>query len=653
MYANPYAIQNMPSAIRNAIASEYVNDYDIVNCHPVLLSQLCKKNNIISPTLDDYIVNRDAWLAGIDDNRTSAKNEVIRILYGGEARADGNQQLVSLSNEIALIINNLSGAKENAKYLKKAMDKRYNQEGTFLSFVLQDIENNILVKCIHYCKDNGIKISSLIFDGFTVDKTVQIDLADLSRFVMSEIGYKVEFVNKPMESYIEVPESALDMSGIIMYETLKERFEIHCWKIMQPIVFVDNGEYLTRDSLKIKYENLKYHTLKGNSLKLTSFVNDWLQDPEMKTYNGMGNYPPPLVCPQLHYNTYKRVEWDDLCPEDVELKPFLDHLDVMCNFDKTVADYIICWLAHIIQQPAVKTEVLISFVGAEGTGKSLFMKCLSRLFGEEKYLETNSPEQHIFGRFASWFDKTLVVLNDYNPGDTRGCDREKFKMFLTETRSILEQKGIKAIETRNYTNFITTTNSYNPVHKTAESRRFMIVETSSCKKGDFEYFHKLDNDFIMDNACICMLYHYLKNVDLSNFNIRTPPETSVGNLVSQANSSPVESFMSSTCLLQDLVEFRKESVNGFIVCKKIDEGAVKCISQRKLHEEFVKWCGAIENNIDYKQWNSKKLQVEVYKLRDKYGLQYRPNKNNSSLSMWLISSTSRFFVDFLNDEDDE
>ena len=51
--------------MRKALTHDNYTDIDIVNCHPVLLSQLFKKHNLECPYLDEYIENREEHLETI------------------------------------------------------------------------------------------------------------------------------------------------------------------------------------------------------------------------------------------------------------------------------------------------------------------------------------------------------------------------------------------------------------------------------------------------------------------------------------------------------------------------------------------------------------------------------------------------------------
>jgi hypothetical protein len=667
MYPFPQtALQSIPREIRNAIAKTYVNDIDIENAQPTLLLQLCNKKNISCPMLTDYVNHRDEWLSNIDpQNRSRSKKLIIKTMFGGDVSNATFDKIQLLKSEINSIVSALANLHENNKFAKLAKNKNYkhyysNESGSFLSYILQDLENNVLLECIEYCNLNNIRINSLIFDGFTINKDDTIDLNALSVYVNEKIGYNVKFALKPMETSIIIPENALDLSNKIDYETVKVNFEQHCAKVMNPIVFIDNDIILSREHLKHKYENLIYHKVKKDEYVPTSFINDWLQDVDMKTYNGIGLYPPPLVCPSDFYNMYIPYCWNNYNGErNDNIDVFMTHLNVMVNGDNNAFNYVLKWIAHILQKPGIKTETMISFVGAEGIGKSQFMKLLTRLVGDDKLMETNNPENTIFGKFANWNNKTVCVLNDFNVAETRGCNREMFKQFITETKFTQEKKGVDSFESKNYTNFISTTNTYNPVHKTEESRRYFVCETSASKKGDFEYFRKL-NEYMENDANIAGLFHFLINMDLNDFNVRFPPNTLIGDIIAQENANPFEMFVDEyNDKICKLVHYRREDENrGFIKCHQAEEGSMKVISQRELYSCFSSWCN--ENNMDLKKFNSKKLQTEMFRKRDSYKLEYRVNKNNSSLSMWIVANDSKFdkplqsrSLDFIEESDDE
>jgi hypothetical protein len=79
-----------PKNIRSFLAKEYYHDLDIENCHPVLITQIAKKNKIDTPCINEYIDNRNKILNEItvscNTTKDVVKNCFIRLLYGGSPK---------------------------------------------------------------------------------------------------------------------------------------------------------------------------------------------------------------------------------------------------------------------------------------------------------------------------------------------------------------------------------------------------------------------------------------------------------------------------------------------------------------------------------------------------------------------------------------
>ena len=73
--------------IRHTLARDHYIDIDIENCHPVLLYQICERNNIKCKYLKKYIDNRAEKLQEIMDHynvsKDQAKQLFIMLLYFG------------------------------------------------------------------------------------------------------------------------------------------------------------------------------------------------------------------------------------------------------------------------------------------------------------------------------------------------------------------------------------------------------------------------------------------------------------------------------------------------------------------------------------------------------------------------------------------
>jgi hypothetical protein len=102
-----------------------------------------------------------------------------------------------------------------------------------------------------------------------------------------------------------------------------------------------------------------------------------------------------------------------------------------------------------------------------------------------------------------------------------------------------EPKGVDAFELDNYIRLMMATNDVWAVPASGNARRYCILEVSTCRQGDFEYFEELK--FEMENEGPESLLSYLKNYKL-NKNLRKLPETPAiikNKILTAAHSNPI------------------------------------------------------------------------------------------------------------------
>ena len=63
-----------------------IKDIDMINSHPIILYNLCQKNNISCKILKNYIENRNIILESFGDNKKVVKELFLTILNGGFQR---------------------------------------------------------------------------------------------------------------------------------------------------------------------------------------------------------------------------------------------------------------------------------------------------------------------------------------------------------------------------------------------------------------------------------------------------------------------------------------------------------------------------------------------------------------------------------------
>ena len=180
--------------IRNSITPKNVEDIDMINCHPVILFNICQKNEISCNILKNYVENRDLILDSFGNNRKSVKEMFLTILNGGfkEKYSDDNRinsYLKLLEKEIV----------EIQKYFyvkdKRYFEKGFNYLGKNLSRIILDLEKQILQIMINYFVIKRINIFTLEYDGLKIysdDKSKHFSINDLEKIILEKIGINMK-----------------------------------------------------------------------------------------------------------------------------------------------------------------------------------------------------------------------------------------------------------------------------------------------------------------------------------------------------------------------------------------------------------------------------------------------------------------------------
>ena len=200
-YAVGSALTYLKKEIRNSIMPKNIKDIDMVNSHPVILLNLCQKNEISCNILKNYVENRDLILDSFDDNRKSVKEMFLTILNGGfkdiyskDSRI--NNYLKLLEKEIV----------EIQKYFyskdKRYFEKGFNYMGKNLSRIILDIENQILQIMINYFVIKRVNIFTLEYDGLKIysdDKSKHFSINELEKTILEKTGINMKLSFKNIE----------------------------------------------------------------------------------------------------------------------------------------------------------------------------------------------------------------------------------------------------------------------------------------------------------------------------------------------------------------------------------------------------------------------------------------------------------------------
>jgi hypothetical protein len=511
-------LASFPREIRNFLAKKYYFDLDIVNAQPTLLEQICKTKGWSCDKLSTFNANRESLMKELDSDRKQAKIIVMRMLFGTPNPNEFTGFFAELVEQLAVITTNLSN--DAPAELKKIAKKHttYNEKGSICACFLQQEEFKCLVALDTALTKEGRYLATLINDGGFVRKLdgevgLSSELIEKCQaHISKDTGYAVQLKQKELDTTFELPDVRDE------YQEMKIEFEKNHFKLNDPVAYVrvyaKDVKVLSRTDLMNLYENTFYNGTE-------SFIKKWLTDPTMRTYEQLV-YKPMQEVESKYFNLFQGYDCDAV---EGNISVVHEVLNLVCNNEKPVFEYVEKYMAHLLQRPYDKAGIsIIVQSNAEGTGKDSYFDLIGRILGGQYFLNTASAADSVFSKFNGHWKKALMIkMEELSFMETK-AHADKFKTFITADRICFEDKGQKSITIDNYTRFIGTTNNAVPVIIGTNDRRFVLIRASEARVGDKAYWDKTQKDLHSD-ATRKAYFHYLMNLDISQFNVRDRPIT--------------------------------------------------------------------------------------------------------------------------------
>lgn len=245
------SLQGISRIIRHTICRNNMYDIDIKNCHPVILRNWCQVKGVVSDRLHDFNENRAERFKQVQETmgwtKDEAKTYVLRLTNGGGIKGDENEAIMKKLESLEWFkpfLTEMTNIRNSVKekypdLVKKAVKAKgkdyYNLDGVVISYLLTNMENQILQSMVNACIKKGIAISSLIYDGFMVYKNGVDDLEALCRYLEAEIKehttHVVSIVPKEMDEGLEIPEDYKDSEQLSKLEKDKKKEQVELEKI--------------------------------------------------------------------------------------------------------------------------------------------------------------------------------------------------------------------------------------------------------------------------------------------------------------------------------------------------------------------------------------------------------------------------------------
>jgi len=182
-----------------------------------------------------------------------------------------------------------------------------------------------------------------------------------------------------------------------------------------------------------------------------------------------------------------------LFPKSGDVSIITNHIkDVWCSGNDSDYNWVMTWLADILQNPGVKRTTSLVLLGPQGTGKSIiFEYALGKILGP--YFGASGTREDVVGRFSGHLVGKLLWVSEETLFAGDKVSMNKLKDRVTSTTIDIEPKGVDKFFMPSFTRYVFTSNQVHALHLEADDRRFFVLGTSNIHQRDTKYFTNMRN----------------------------------------------------------------------------------------------------------------------------------------------------------------
>jgi hypothetical protein len=180
--------------------------------------------------------------------------------------------------------------------------------------------------------------------------------------------------------------------------------------------------------------------------------------------------------------------------DENKIKPWVFHLEnVICNEDKIVSEYILNWLAHVVQKPYQKIGVnVVAKSVLEGAGKDSFLDFFTNHVLGAEFAQSFNQVDDLSKKFNKNAEKCIITLLSEIGGNGAAYKKHNLlKDITTRKYQNIERKGIDGYRARDCNNYWMFSNDDWIVKINETDRRHICLNVNTVYVGDEEYFNCL------------------------------------------------------------------------------------------------------------------------------------------------------------------
>ena len=213
----------------------------------------------------------------------------------------------------------------------------------------------------------------------------------------------------------------------------------------------------------------------------------WLESPNRRQYLDGIVFDPTNAQRPNQYNLWRGFAVE---PTQGNWERMRVHIwEVISSKDEALEDYVLNFLARMVQKPAEPGQVALTLKGGEGTGKGVLCRAMVKVFGPHGLHIVHAS--HLVGQFNAHLRDVVCLFADeaFFAGDAKHTS--VLKGIITEPTLAIEAKYANPIMVPNYLHLLMASNEEWVVPAGNDARRFCVLDVAAHRAGDHEYFKEL------------------------------------------------------------------------------------------------------------------------------------------------------------------
>lgn len=220
-------------------------------------------------------------------------------------------------------------------------------------------------------------------------------------------------------------------------------------------------------------------------------LSDWLSNEERATVDAFGLYEedtPSKLNLWAGFNTrLSPLTYEQLT---TEIDPFLYHVNLVTNGDVRATNYLLDWLADMIQNPLRPgTRTAIAIKGEKRIGKSIFTKHIGSFFHPINHALYTRADR-IVGKFNAHLAPIVfaeLAELTFDSGNVQ-TSKDALKSLITDETMSVEIKSGDTLPVINRLHFILTSNHLISVLQDVDDARWTVFEMNPKHRNDTTFW---------------------------------------------------------------------------------------------------------------------------------------------------------------------